>query len=123
MIFCWLPLSVAYGASLAVLAQRDSIVDGVDTPPPSVRTPNPQKAPVYFLSPVEVLVYVDPRWAGSVGSLLGFWSVMSPLLCACTALRPNLTGLGLSWVVIPLLSGVIAAGPWLAAIWLIMSKA
>lgn len=59
-----LPLIIACGAMAAVICQRAG-------PRAPSANPNPQKAPVWMtLGPADLLVYVDPWWAGSLLPLL-----------------------------------------------------
>jgi hypothetical protein len=88
-------------------------LDGFEGPPSSIQTPNPQRAPAYFLGPMEAVVYVNPYWA----ALGWFWYV--PGLAAfagavvwTTRREPPLGKVAAS----ALAAGTLLAAPWIYAI-------
>jgi len=75
----------------------------------SVKTPNPEPAPAYFLGPIEAVVYVEPRWAA-----LG-WLWFLPGLAAGIAVAAWTTLRSPSLISVAAASS--AAGTLLAAPW------
>jgi hypothetical protein len=79
----------------------------------SIKSPNPEAAPAYYLGPIEALVYVDPRWAA-----LG-WLWLLPGLAAGIAVAAWTTLRSPPPIAVAAASsaaGALLAAPWIFVI-------
>ncbi len=124
---------VAFGAPLAlacamIVAVAEFESRRLPEPPSSIRTPNPSKAPVYFLGPQELLVYADPWLAGVAKFWLGPWMILFGASLLVIALRwPRELGLDhrpgqKSLALYSVLAGAVFAGPWWYALMVMISR-
>lgn len=108
-----LPLVIACGIALAVVA-APSPLDG--------RTPNPRPAPWFFLGPIELLVYLEPWFAGTIVIWLILWVPALAIFVVGVLLKwpsqrpePNSRGLP-SLALLSVLMGLAFAAPWIYAL-------
>jgi len=113
----FLPLLVACGVIAVTLYEpADS------SPAVGPITPNPSKAPVYLLGPADLLVAVDPWYAGT----LLFWLVpwlgvlLGLAIVATIAAEPHALDMPMgwlrrrsTWLAIALAAGALFASPWI----------
>lgn len=89
-----------------------------EEPAPSIKTPNPEKAPIAFLNPVELMVNVDPRMAGIFGALVYPWlAAYGAFLLVAGAIPPQRIG-DRPWrfIAVAAMVGTLLAGPWWIAV-------
>lgn len=91
------------------------VQERLEEPASSVKTPNPSKAPIYFLGPMEMLVHFDPWFAGVFGVLFYPWcAVYAGAIAAAAALKPaSLSRRPALLFVVALAIGAALASPWL----------
>ena len=122
LLVALLPVLIVYGAILIGLILFDR------RPETSIgKTPNPAKAPVTFLGPVDVLTYAHPWFAGTILSWLipGFAAmlVLAAMAAIIQATDSNSLLPSYGWIAGSLLLGAIFALPWVyAAFFLIVSS-
>ena len=87
-----------------------------------VATPNPSKAPASALSAVEILVYADPWFAGTISIWLVAWLpvlVAYSILAACTPERRRRPALK---VAASFMLGTAFAAPWFFGLYRIVAE-
>ena len=113
-VMAFLPLAIACGAILAMEAARDAAL----VTPNRVATPNPSKAPWYFMGPAELVVYADPWFAGTFAFWYYPWLVgLAGYVCAVGVWWPVKSPSSgrsplLSLAMLSSLLGLIFAAPW-----------
>ena len=91
----------------------------IPEPEPPIKTPNPQKGPMFLLGPHEWLVYYDPWFAGTLAPFLWYWChLLGAWLVAMLVWELRLNGepgrTAWKWqTCVTLLVGMIGAAPWL----------
>jgi hypothetical protein len=117
------PVALSRGQILSVMAATPLHSVPLEEPASSVKTPNPEKAPWYFLDAEEMLVYYDPWLAGVILP----WLILSlPAACVwlvvATWLMPpteptHSIKRRLCWVaIISLVIGAVVAAPWIISL-------
>ena len=109
-----LPLATICLIALAATATtRTSPVEG--------QTPNPSVAPWYFLGPTELLVYFNPRLAGTIGWWYLLWLPVLGMYIAFVGLAwptSETSSRAKTWLLatVSLVLGLVFAAPWFYAL-------
>jgi hypothetical protein len=110
-----LPSLISWGVMLAVYFSRVNSLS-------QIQAPNPTKAPWYFMGPIELLVYFDPWFSGTIIFWLYLWgAILVGFALLSVLLLPPRDQDGLmssisrwhSFAFLSLMVGCVFAAPWL----------